>query len=235
MPHRVNGMKKTILLLLILSLSLLSLPVSVRAEADDPVSRMTFFGESTTAHLALRGGIPPAHVLSNASGTMKLDSGILSRTLTDPVTHTSATVSETIAEKQPEMLVLSFGLNGIMTFSEHPEIYLRNYRKLIDAVQKASPGTRILIQSVYPVADLAHQSDWRFSDSPAGINRRLTELNRQLREFCDADPSLSYLNTAAGLYDTEGFLRADYTTDGIHLTEAAYREVLRILRESVNA
>lgn len=227
-------MKKTILLLALSALLLLPAGISVRGEENDPVTRMTFFGESTTAHLALRGGIDATHVWSNDSGTMKLDSGILSRTLTDPVTHRSSTVSEAIAERKPEILVLSFGLNGVMNFSEHPEIYLRNYRKLIDAVRKASPGTRILIQSVYPVAELSHQSDWRFSVSPAEINQKLNGLNQCLREFCEADPGLSYLDTAAVLRDADGFLRADFTTDGIHLTEAAYSEILRVLRESGN-
>lgn len=227
-------MKKRFCLVLIL-MFLFSVMPRTHADAPDPISRMTFFGESTTAHLALRGGIDPLRVWSNASGTMKLDSGILSRTLTDHATGQARTVTELADAYRPELLVLSFGLNGVMRFSENPEGYLHNYRRLIDAVRSVSPDTRIVIQSICPVADAAHQTDWHFSVPPAEINRRLSLLNARLRGFCGEDPALTYVDTASALTDSAGFLRAELTTDGIHLSVAAYRLLLAALRQGVNA
>lgn len=227
-------MKKSFCLLLVLPLLLCGV-FRIRADGSDPISRMTFFGESTTAHLALRGGIDPARVWSNASGTMKLDSGILSRTLTDHATGQPDTVTGLAKTYRPDILVLSFGLNGVMNFSEHPDGYLRNYRKLIDAIRAVSPDTRMVIQSVCPVSDSDHQADWRFSVPPDEINRRLSLLNDRLRAFCNQDPALTYVDTASPLTDSAGFLRADLTTDGIHLTAAAYRLLLSALRQGLNA
>ena len=227
-------MKKSFCLLLVLPLLLCGV-FRIRADDTDPISRMTFFGESTTAHLALRGGIDPARVWSNASGTMKLDSGILSRTLTDHATGQPDTVTGLAKTYRPDILVLSFGLNGVMNFSEHPDGYLRNYRKLIDAIRAVSPDTRMVIQSVCPVSDSDHQTDWRFSVPPDEINRRLSLLNDRLRAFCNQDPALTYVDTASPLTDSAGFLRADLTTDGIHLTAAAYRLLLSALRQGLNA
>lgn len=228
-------MKKLYCTLLLLG-SVLSVAVfPLAAETDDPISHMTFFGESTTSHLALRGGIDPIRVWSNASGTMRLDSGILSRTLTDHATGKAATPAEMAAAYRPEILVLSFGLNGILSTAERPEPFFRSYRKLIDAIRTASPETRIVIQSVAPVADAALQSDWKFSVPPTEINRRLSELNSRLRDFCVSDPDLTFADTAAALTDSAGFLRAGFTTDGIHLTASAYTALLDALRQAVNA
>ena len=92
-----------------------------------------------------------------------------------------------------------------------------------------------MIQSVSPVAEAAHQRDWKFSVSPREINRRLTELNSRLRDFCASDPTLTYADTAAALTDPAGFLRAEFTTDGIHLTASAYAALLGALRQAINA
>lgn len=228
-------MKKLCVTALLLGLFVLLFPLPLRAESDDPIAHMTFFGESTTSHLTLRGGIDPIRVWSNASGTMRLDSGILSRTLTDHATGKSVTPAEMAAAYRPEILVLSFGLNGILSTSERPEPFFRAYRKLIDGIRAVSPDTRIVIQSVSPVAEAAHQRDWKFSVSPREINRRLTELNSRLRDFCASDPALTYADTAAALTDPAGFLRAEFTTDGIHLTASAYAALLGVLRQAVNA
>lgn len=228
-------MKKLYCTILLLGLLLSAGAFPLAADSDNPLSHMTFFGESTTSHLALRGGIDPIRVWSNASGTMRLDSGILSRTVTDHATGKNATPAEMAAAYRPEILVLSFGLNGILSTSERPEPFFRSYRKLIDAIRAASPETRIVIQSVAPVADAAHQCDWKFSVPPAEINRRLSELNSRLRDFCSSAPDLTFADTAAVLTDTAGFLRADFTTDGIHLTVSAYAALLDALRQAVNA
>lgn len=226
-------MKKLLYLILSFGILISLCAVPVSAVTGDPVDRMTFFGESTTSHLALRGGIDPLRVWSSPSCTMKLDSGILSRTVTDHATGKAATPAEMAKAYQPEILVLSFGLNGILSFSERPEVFLRNYRKLIDAVRAVSPKTRIVLQSVSPVAESAHQSDWKFSVPPEEINRRLSRLNGEIRTFCASDPDLTFADTAPALTNASGFLRPDLTTDGIHLTAAAYEIILSVLRDTV--
>lgn len=226
-----GAMQKRICFFLCLCLCLLSVVIPASADTNDPIGRMTFFGESTTAHLALRGGISPTQVWTNSCGTLKLDSGILSRTLLDPANGSAHTVAELATAYHPEILVLSFGLNGIMTHAAHTELYLRNYRRLIDAIRTVSPSTRIVVQSIYPVADQAHQADWRFSVSPEEINRKIAMLNTYLRAFCEADGALIFAETSCALRDANGYLRADLTIDGIHLTADAYREILAVLRQ----
>lgn len=201
---------------------------------EDPLAGAVFFGESTTTHLRSRGGIPSAQVWANESGTMRLDSAILSRTVTDTQTEERLSVSEMITRVQPPCLVLSFGLNGILAFSENRDSYLGNYKKLIRGIQERSPETRIVIQSVYPVATAEAQTDWHFSCSPAEINQRITRLNGWLRELCASTEGVTYADTAFALTDSLGYLKSPFTTDGIHLTESAYQEILLTLRRELS-
>lgn len=194
------------------------------------LDRMVFLGESTTTHLRSRGGLRAEQVWANNSGTMKLDSALLSRPITDAKTGEHITVAQAAERYRPEYLVLSFGLNGITGFIRGKETYLGNYRKLIEKIREASPSTRVIVQSVYPVAEASCQTDWRFSVPPEQINDDIRTLNGWLTEFCDETPNVCFADTASVLYDGNGFLRGDYTTDGIHLTESAYREILLWLR-----
>ena len=63
------------------------------------------------------------------------------------------------------------------------------------------------------------------------INERIALLNRYLVDLCLELPNAELIDTAAAVTDENGYLRADFTTDGIHLNETAYRAVLRVICE----
>ena len=194
------------------------------------LDRMIFLGESTTAHLRSRSQLRPEQIWANASGTMKLDSALLSRPIQEPLSGRSLTIPEAAAERRPAYLVLSFGLNGITGFVRDKEGYLDSYRTLIERIRQASPDTRIIVQSVYPVAPAECQTDWKFSVPPEAINSYVQTLNGWLPELCAGLPEVRFADTASVLRDGQGYLRPACTTDGIHLTRGAYNEILLYLR-----
>ena len=195
------------------------------AHEDQPwAEQLYFFGESTTVHLRSRGMISAEHVWANDSGTAMLSDKLTSLPLR--IGHDLLTPSDAAERLQPRVLVLSFGLNGILYFSDHPEVYLKEYRHLIQALSEASPSTHFLIQTVYPVARRELQKDWHFSVDSAEINRRIRLINQQLPFLCEEDGRISLIDTAACLCDAQGYLKDEFTTDGIHLNEAAYQAIL---------
>ncbi len=192
--------------------------------------RMIFVGESTTAHLrsrgVLRGGTQTEQVWSNASNTMTLDLNILQKTVIYPVSGVEMTIPEAAAIAKPEMLVLSFGMNGIYGFAKNLDLYGVAYGKLIDAIHAASPGTVVILQTVYPVAS----NQTTFSDDATTVNDYADRLNGKLTDIAAAHDAY-VVDTAFCLKGANGMLRADYQTgDGIHLTAEAYRAILAYLR-----
>ncbi len=201
----------------------------------DYLSRLYFFGESTTAHLARRGGVldndnDRYRVWKDSSGTRRLDL----RTKDSPVEcrlSTGETVTlpfrEAVKEVHPPYLVLSFGLNGIQTFLRHPERYTEAYTALILAVKEASPETGVILQSVYPVC----RAD-AFSLSVEELNQGIRILNDRTRALANEFENVRYVDTASVLSDEQGALRPEFDNsgDGIHLTNEGYRQILWYLR-----
>ena len=128
------------------------------------------------------------------------------------------------------MLVLSFGLNGITRWSRDPDAFLRNYRALIDGILARSPNTQIILQSVYPVGE----NDC-FSSSVCTLNAQIATLNGHIASLSKEYENVDYINTASLLADEGGALSPDYDIgDGVHLTNEAYRIILRFLCQSIN-
>ena len=202
----------------------------------DALSGVFFFGESTTAHLARTGGVLDTaegrgKVLRDESGTRYLDRGILS----SPVIYygegrpEQVSFAEAVERAQPRVLVLSFGLNGIMRWSRDPDAFLRNYRALIEGIRSRSPNTHILLQSVYPVGE-----NTVFSLSKEELNQQICHLNTHIASLADEYETVDYVNTAAILADASGALSPTLDIgDGIHLTNEAYDVILRFLCQRI--
>ncbi len=218
--HRLN------LFWLLVACLLLAAPM--RAHAAERKGQTVFFGESTTAHLARRGGVLDTpegrgRVWRDESGTCQLSKRILSATVDLYGAHGKRTVTliEALEAMRPARIVLSFGLNGIMGFIESKESFTSAYRVLIDGVRKHSPTTEIVLQSVYPV-----RAADGFSCDTDTLNAHIRTLNEWIRELARAE-GVGYADTARLLCDRDGSLLQAYDCgDGIHLTNEAYKKIL---------
>ncbi len=236
-----------ILILAILLAMQLSIPCQadireslfVRANAEEILSHgVYFFGESTTAHLARRGGVLDrddlrGHVLRDESGTRRLDRRILSSPVIireNGVSHTVA-FSQAVEVLQPSVLVLSFGLNGLVQFSRDPERFLADYRLLIEGVHARSPQTQMLLQSIYPVA----QNDV-FTADVTETNTQIQALNAHVAALEKEYPFVRFADSAPLLQDGNGMLCTAYDSgDGIHLTNDAYHLLLGFILKNIDA
>ena len=114
--------------------------------------------------------------------------------------------------------------------SARPERYAGLYASLIEAVKNASPGTTVVLQTIYPVAK--DPTEWKYDQPPGEINREIRGLNALLPALA-AQTGAILIDTASVLPDAEGYLRAEYSADGIHLTRRGYLEVLNFLEEKL--
>ncbi len=208
-----------------------SLVLCETADAGETyLDRMIFFGESTTSHLrsrgVLRGGTQTHQVWSDASGTRMLSSRVTSQTIVYPPTGELLTPAEACARAKPAYLVLSFGQNGLVRFAEDPEHYVICYKKLIDALLAASPDTKILLQTVYPLG-----AQGSYSLDLAALNQAIDALNARLPEIAAAYGNVRVVDTASVLRDANGCLSASLDNgDGQHLNTEAYQRILFYLR-----
>ena len=189
-----------------------------------------FVGDSTTAHLrsrgVLTGGTETKQVWVPADNTLLLDFNITKKKIVYPATGTEMTIAEAAAKEKPVYMVLTIGLNGITSFVNNKNLYQNCYGKLIEEIQNASPDTKIILQSVYPVA--ANQKT--FTADAATLNGYIDILNGYVKELA-ASKGVRYLDTNSALKGPDGNLPDSYQNgDGIHLTAEGYRVILDYIR-----
>ena len=89
--------------------------------------------------------------------------------------------------------------------------YISKYSDLLDAVWQRLPGARIYVVGLPPVSKAYSES------STNGINiDNVNRMNEMLIEMCDRRGA-TYIDVPAELYDSEGYLPAEASADGVHM------------------
>ena len=197
------------------------------------IDSFIFIGESTTYHMksrgVLSGGTNTKQIWSPKNGTMTLDLTANKIKIVYPETGEEITFFEAAKRKNPEYVVMTFGLNGAVQNIKRGEDYFKScYKNLINAIKSASPATKIILQSAFPVAVNMDLS--AYSVDLKTLNEYIDTVNGWTYSLAKEE-SLRYLDTAQILKDNKNNLKYEYQSgDGYHLTEEAYRQILYYIR-----
>lgn len=189
------------------------------------IDKIVFLGDSTTYGLKfygmLSGGKDTNRVWTPQSGTLTLNfwktTGIVY-----PETGTEIVMTEAVTLSKPEILCITLGVNGITMLDE--TAFKKTYADMVRALQEASPETKIIINSMYPVEAI-------YEAKNNGINNeRISAANEWLKAVA-AETGTKYAETNIGLMDENGKLKAEMGNgDGIHLGPDGFNKVLEYLR-----
>ena len=206
-------------------------PASALAETFDYgehyVNGLIFVGDSVTVKLKesglLYGGKDSTRVWSGEGGDMTLDYNIDKAVIVDPVSGSLMTVSEAAEANNPKYMVIALGIrNGVQYCSE--ESFKEYYKKLIDSVTAASPDTKIILQSVFPVSK-------KYEKNNAGITADKIKLANVWISELAVECGVKYLDTHSALCDSKGRLLSKYDSgDGLHLNTDGSKAVLQSIR-----
>lgn len=195
--------------------------------AEIGVRDIVFFGDSTTAHMKLRGGVPEENVWSGQANTV-LFSGVNEVCpVYLPEKGVSVTLSDAVREKKPKILVITLGVSGGAGFV--PEAKFKEiYRDMLDSIRKNSPETKIFVQSILPLSEKSVLHYSRLTKDA------VTEANGWIRQVC-REENIPYINTHDLLTDSDGYLKKIYQYDEyMHLTRDAYSVVIENILKQVN-
>lgn len=186
--------------------------------------KLTFLGDSLTAHLVSRGvlsgGKDTKQVWRTADNMLNLDSPITTTKIRLPGTDRFVTIAEAAAELKPEILIITLGTDyGISYLTEKD--FKAYYTKLLVAIREASPDTAIILQSIFPVA----------ATCKVLSNEKIDRANEWVKSVA-AENGCHYLDTQSVLKGADNCLPSQYcvSDDGIHLTTEAYRLILSYIR-----
>jgi len=118
---------------------------------------------------------------------------------------------EGITDAHPAKIFLMIGINDLIMYS--PDHILNNYRTIISRIRKESAETRLIIQSTLPVNNEVKNTGLNNGDV-IEINEGLITLSKEF--------AVEYIDLFPFLVDENGYLKAEFTADGIHLNGDAY-------------
>ncbi len=203
-------------------------PATLLAESEDAgqeyIDRMIFLGDSTTNGLRSYGmlsdGKDTMQVWTPTSGTLTL-AYHSTATIVYPDSSEEISIVDAVTRKKPDILVITLGVNGVSFMDE--EYFKAEYTKLIEGILEASPGTKIICNSIYPV-----ENDYKYIGDINNTN--IPAANGWIYDVAVATGT-RYTDSASVLKAGDGSLDESLGNgDGIHLGPDGYQAVLDYLR-----
>lgn len=201
---------------------------------EDIWDGVAFFGDSTT-HGMIRyivhhneqsvrpyADIRRDQILTPPSGTFYLrnipTTQIMYRGKIMPLT-------EAIRQSAPSVLIVTVGVNGLAHWDK--DVFSELYNRLIDIFEDAAPQCQIILQSIFPTAQV------RAPHLSAFTADRVDTVNDWIREIA-IQRNLQYINTSDALKDEDGWLRQEYQNgDGLHLNTSGFNRVLQTIETAL--
>lgn len=129
-----------------------------------------------------------------------------------------------VLQCKPKKIFLLVGLNDVGR--NHPvALIAANYRRIVATMRKASPGTKIYLQSVLPLNGRLLKAAYL-----VGKQDSILLLNKAIEAVASETGSV-FVNLHPLFATTNGELKEEYTTDGIHVNPAAYVDWIAFLKQ----
>lgn len=118
-----------------------------------------------------------------------------------------------------QSIFLMIGINDLIWGKQNAEI-IANYRQTVRYLKATHPEATLVVQSILPHA--AERATWEGRDRLLVLpNHRIKSINESLKIIA-YEEGADYLDLYPLFADSEGRLRTDLTTDGLHLNPQGY-------------
>lgn len=125
----------------------------------------------------------------------------------------------------PSKIFIMIGTNDKELGNLSEDDTIKNIKEIVKLIQKNRPSAKIYIQSIYPV----NKNINSYKAGPRN-NKSAKKINKEIEKFCKEN-SIVYIDIFSRLLNSDGELDREYTTDGLHLSNAGYDVVSKILEE----
>ena len=190
------------------------------------LDKIIFLGDSTTYGIGYyynRGYTalcPPSQIWTPSSGTLTL-SDYASAKIVYPETKENLSIKDAVTRAKPEIMVITLGVNGVSFMDE--AWFIRDYTALVQMIQEASPNTKIILNSIYPIA-ASYQSQKSIN------NQKIRAANGWIERIAE-DTGVRFLYSFECLVGEDGWLpESSQNGDGLHLTGEAFTSVMQYIR-----
>lgn len=122
-------------------------------------------------------------------------------------------------ETKPDTIFILIGINDLLKGVSDRQV-LENYQQILQDLKWNHPQTQLVVQSILP--HQGEQATWEQRERLLQVpNERIRRLNQQLWTLAHSQGAY-YLDLHPLFATPQGSLRADLTTDGLHLNHQGY-------------
>ena len=188
---------------------------------------IVFLGDTTVSSMAdentLLNGEGTLQIWTDADGSLPLASNIDKTEIVIPSLDQNAYIADAIAEIRPQYLLITVGFENGVRYCTKAQ-FKDYYTKLIVTVKEASPETKIIVNSVFPVSK-------KYERKTSGISmEKIDTANGWIVEIAE-EQGVRYLDSASALKSSKGYLKSEYDSgDGLHLNAEGYKAFLNYVR-----
>ncbi|PWS26315.1 GDSL family lipase [Pedobacter yonginense] len=152
------------------------------------------------------------------------DERVLNRGISGDVTlGVLARVAEEVANK-PKKVFVMIGINDLKIGVPIAQITARQ-REIIQLIRTKAPNTLLYMQATLPVNEKMLAKIYSRLN-----NKDILKMNKALKALC-RELHVGYINLQPIFVDQDGQLKAEWSTDGLHLKPQAYEAWVKYLRK----
>ena len=133
-------------------------------------------------------------------------------------------MQQRVYQYNPSKVFLLIGTNDLQDGKTPDEIF-ENIKRIVEGIQENRPEAKIYLESIYPV-----NRNFENSGAQDRHNEDIKEINKKIEEYC-MEEDLTYIDLYSVLEDENGDLRAEYTNEGLNLSEEGYDIVTETLKK----
>lgn len=165
-----------------------------------------FIGDSRSEGLALYGSLTNADYYTDVGMSVY---NIDERYTGNPNTSESMSLTQKLSGRQYGKIYIMLGLNELGTGTA--QSWADTYSELVQRIRALQPSAIIYLQSILPVSAA--------EDDPGGYinNKNVRERNAALQTLENPAGQIYYLSVSDAVQDQNGYLKDEYTSDGVHL------------------
>lgn len=132
-----------------------------------------------------------------------------------------------IFDLEPSKIYINIGTNDLANPDLSLEQIMKNYQEILDKIKQRLPETEIILLAYYP-GNIDAAEDYMKPVLSIRTNEKIGKANILVEELAQKN-NLRFLDISAPLKDEKGRLKAEYTTEGLHINENGYRSIFPLV------
>lgn len=183
---------------------------------DTYFKNIAFLGDSRTEGFELYSGLEVGHYYHAVGATVE-------SVFTKEVETEAGDMPllDAMAAQEFDRIYVMLGVNELGW--NGTQIYHDQYAKLIDRLREDHPDSLVVLQTILPVSAKQEAKKTYVN------NTRIAAYNEVIKELA-AEKQCPHLDVASAVVDEDGCLRAEWTSDGVHLNSKGCKSWLEYLR-----